>query len=129
MRVEQHGSGAVIYDAAHCSAAQAADWFGAASPGGHVEGGRGGVRYVPGEHGRTVIRHYHRGGLVARLLGDRFLYFGAERTRPVREFRVLAAAHALGLPVPRPVAAQFRRGLLFYRADLATSAIEPARTL
>lgn len=129
MRVEHYATGALIYDAARCSAVQAAAWFGLHASAGRVDGGRGGVRYVPGENGRTVIRHYHRGGLVARLMGDRFLYSGEQRTRPMREFHVLASAHALGLPVPRPVAAQFRRDGLFYRADLATSAIEPARTL
>ncbi|HET9482826.1 MAG TPA: 3-deoxy-D-manno-octulosonic acid kinase, partial [Xanthomonadales bacterium] len=79
--------------------------------------------------GRAVVRHYRRGGLVARLLGDRFLYTGARRTRPMREFAVLAHAHAAGLPVPRPVAARYVRRGLYYRADLATAAIEPARTL
>lgn len=128
MRVERHAVGALVFDAARLSAAQAAACF-VAGTGARVEGGRGGVRYAPGEHGRTVIRHYRRGGLVARVLGDRFLYTGAPRTRPVREFAVLAAAHALGLPVPRPVAAQFLRGAVFYRADLATAAIEPALTL
>ena len=129
MRVEHVTDGAVIFDAARCDPAQARDWFGAARDGAKVAGGRGGVRFIAGPDGRAVLRHYCRGGLVAGVLGDRFLYLGAARTRPMREFAVLARAHALGLPVPRPIAARFVRSGLHYRADLATMAIEPARTV
>lgn len=127
LRVDPIDAGAVVYDAALCSASQAQAWL--AGEGEGVAGGRGGVRYVSTEAGRAVVRHYRRGGLVAGLLGDRFLYTGLERTRPLGEFRVLARAHALGLPVPRPIAARYLRDGPFYRADIATLAIEPVRTL
>ncbi len=127
-RVDPQASGALIYDASVCRAEEAGAWFGDASSE-HVAGGRGGVRFVATPAGRAVLRHYRRGGLVARVLGDRFLWLGARRTRPLREFAVLAHAHALGLRVPRPVAARYVRQGAFYTADLATRAIEPARTL
>lgn len=129
MQVDTDADGALVYDASRCDPAQARAWLGDAGGAATVAGGRGGVRFVGVPDGRAVVRHYRRGGLVARLLGDRFLYTGARRTRPMREFAVLAHAHAAGLPVPRPVAARYVRRGLYYRADLATAAIEPARTL
>ena len=52
-----------------------------------------------------VSRHYHRGGMMAWLLGD--IYFGvrAERSRSFREWCMLSTLHIQGLPVPVPVAA------------------------
>lgn len=67
-----------------------------------------------------VLRHYRRGGLVARLSDDRYSWVGLERTRAWREWHLLAAMYAQGLPVPRPVAARVRRRGPFYRADLVT---------
>lgn len=91
--------------------------------------GRGAVHYLTSPLGPAVSRHYRRGGLAARLLGDRYLWQGAERTRPFREFRLLAELHAAGLPVPRPLLARYRRDGLWYRADLVTLRIQPAATL
>ena len=39
---------------------------------------------------RWVLRHYQRGGWAAKLSDDAYLYTGAERTRPFREWRLLA---------------------------------------
>jgi len=118
----------VIYDARRHPRGPDAGWF-AHGAGDAQAGGRGVVHFLSiGPH-RAVMRHYRRGGALAGVLGDRYLYTGVEATRPVREFRVLAEAHAKGLPVPRPIAGRFRRDGLFYRADLLTEAVEPARTL
>lgn len=93
-------------------------------------GGRGEVCFLRAPDGRWVWRHYHRGGLVARLLADRYLYSGGDRTRAFREFRLLERLVALELPVPVPVAARYVRSTpLFYRADLITRELPPARTL
>jgi 3-deoxy-D-manno-octulosonic acid kinase len=70
-----------------------------------------------------VLRHYHRGGAVARLLGDRYVFTGLHRTRVWREWHLLAHMHALGLPVPQPIAAQVTRDGWSYRADLITRRI------
>lgn len=71
-----------------------------------------------------VLRHYRRGGLLAHLNPDRYLWTGDMQTRPVREFRLLAALYERGLPVPKPVAARavYRAGL-GYGADLITWAL------
>ena len=93
-------------------------------------GGRGTAWIVPGtDGGEWVLRHYRRGGLPARLIEDTYLWTGLEYTRPWREWRFLAELHALGLPVPRPVAARVTRNGLGYRGDLITRRIPNARSL
>lgn len=124
---------AVLFDAALAPAADAR-WFdpdywrarGALQAQG---GGRGGVAVIETPAGACVLRHYHRGGLVARVSRDRYLWTGAARTRSFREFRLLAHMLALGLPVPQPVAAACRRRGLCYSADLITVRIADAVTL
>lgn len=92
-------------------------------------GGRGSVALIATAAGECVLRHYRRGGLVARVLGDHYLWIGADRTRAFAEFRLLASMAGEGLPVPRVVAARYRRRGLFYRADLITVRIPNAMTL
>ena len=60
-------------------------------------GGRGTDRVPPRSTTRRwVLRHYRRGGAVARVLDDRYLYTGADRTRAFREWRLLRELAALG---------------------------------
>ncbi|KGI77589.1 3-deoxy-D-manno-octulosonic acid kinase [Oleiagrimonas soli] len=92
-------------------------------------GGRASACFIDTPIGPCVLRHFHRGGMVASLLGDRYLWNGRERTRSFAEFRLLARMHALGLPVPEPVAARYRRYGMYYTADLLTRQIEGADTL
>jgi len=92
-------------------------------------GGRGAVCFVRGEFGEAVIRHYRRGGLIGRVVSDLYLWTGEDANRAFREFRLLGALRARGLPVPAPLAAGYRRSGLFYRADLMTLAIADSRTL
>jgi 3-deoxy-D-manno-octulosonic acid kinase len=67
---------------------------------------------------RWVVRHYHRGGAVARVLGDRYLRLGTPR--PFRELRMLEAVRALGVPSPEPVGGAAYVAGPFYRGDLVT---------
>ncbi len=67
-----------------------------------------------------VLRHYWRGGLMAHLSTDRYLWTGWERSRPVREWRLLMALREQHLAVPRPVAARVRRHGPWWRGDLLT---------
>lgn len=94
-----------------------------------LAGGRGGVTVIATPAGNGVLRHYHRGGLVAKFNRDKYLWTGAERTRSFAEFRLLRHAVGLGLPAPQPIAARYCRHGLFYTADLITRRIEHARTL
>ncbi len=91
--------------------------------------GRGSVWFVRTAGAGWVLRHYRRGGLVARFVADRYWWRTEESTRPFRELRLLAELEALELPAVRPVAARYVRGALGYRADLLTVAIPDARTL
>jgi 3-deoxy-D-manno-octulosonic acid kinase len=78
---------------------------------------------------RWVLRHYRRGGLIAKLSQDSYLWSGAARTRSFAEWRLLAELRRRGLPVPAPIAARYVRGLLTYRADLITELLPGTRTL
>jgi 3-deoxy-D-manno-octulosonic acid kinase len=132
-RVREDAEGAILFDAA-ASPQVDGRWFepdhwrglGAL----HAQaGGRGGVAVIATPAGECVLRHYRRGGMVARLMGDRYLWTGAARTRGFAEFRLLAEISRLGLPGPRPVAARYRRRGLHYTADLITARIADAATL
>lgn len=69
--------------------------------------------------GRWAVRHYRRGGAVARLLGD--LYLRTGDPRPFRELRASEAVRDRRIPTPRVVAAAvYRAGPFFYRGDLVT---------
>lgn len=92
--------------------------------------GRGrGVAVSAGPGGHWVLRHYRRGGWPGRWIDDRYMWTGAARTRPVREFRILARLLEAGAPVPRPVAARVIRDGLLYRGDLVTERVAGAATL
>ena len=92
-------------------------------------GGRGGVAVIDTPAGECVLRHYRRGGMVAALMGDRYLWTGADRTRAFAEFRLLGEIARLGLPGPKVVATRYRRRGLYYTADLITRRIADAWTL
>lgn len=76
-----------------------------------------------------VLRHYRRGGLVARLSQDSYFFTGSSRTRSFREWRLLAELRRRGLPVPPPIAARYVRRGLMYRADLITQLLPATHTL
>ncbi|MBD8898204.1 3-deoxy-D-manno-octulosonic acid kinase [Rhodanobacter sp. DHG33] len=132
-QLRKEADGAILFDA-EASPQVDADWFvpeywrgrGALRS---QTGGRGGVQIIATPAGECVLRHYRRGGVVAKLMGDRYLWRGADATRCFAEFRLLAEIARLGLPGPAPVAAHYRRHGLFYRADLVTRRIADARTL
>ncbi|HEX5305278.1 MAG TPA: 3-deoxy-D-manno-octulosonic acid kinase [Dyella sp.] len=92
-------------------------------------GGRGGVAVIDTPAGECVLRHYRRGGTVAVLMGDRYLWTGAARTRCFAEFRLLQTLCRLGLPAPEPVAVRYRRRAFWYSADLITRRIPRSDTL
>ncbi|MEO7064045.1 MAG: 3-deoxy-D-manno-octulosonic acid kinase [Dokdonella sp.] len=132
-QVQSVANGAIMFDRTLPTSPDGA-WFDRAkwSSRGGLEthsAGRGEVAFVETPVGACVLRHYHRGGLAARMSADRYLWTGAARTRAFREFRLLADLVNLGLPVSPPVAARYVRDGLRYRADLLTRRIENAKTL
>ena len=92
-------------------------------------GGRGSIVFAHTPFGDWALRHYRRGGLLAGVMGDRYLWNGAEHTRSFAEFRLLHGLVERGFDVSRPVAARFCRRGAHYRADLITQFIPDASTL
>ncbi|MGD2167595.1 MAG: 3-deoxy-D-manno-octulosonic acid kinase [Gammaproteobacteria bacterium] len=76
-----------------------------------------------------VLRHYSRGGLVARLVEDHYVWRGLEATRAWRELDILKRLQAWQLPAPQPVAALVSRSALAYQADIITVYIPDTQTL
>ena len=92
-----HHPDTAVFDPAHWQAQGALETIG---------GGRGTVAFVRASPDqRWVLRHYRRGGLIAHLADDLYLWTGADRTRSFREWRLLRQLRAWGLPVPTPVPA------------------------
>ncbi len=128
--------GAILYDPSRLDHPVAADFdpaqLAAAGRLVPVTAGRGSAWFVAPPRpslAPCVLRHYRRGGLIARLVRDRYVWRGAEATRPFRELRLLALLEARALPAPQPVAARYVRGAVGYRADLLTLAIPGTRSL
>lgn len=136
---EAFDGGGILYDAALMCKPEPA-WFskpfwlqrGALA---EVTGGRGSVCFlqasavIQASTGRWVWRHYRRGGLVAKVFKDRYLWTGEGRTRSFAEWRLLAELRRRGLPVPAPVAAAYRLHGLVYEADLITEELPASTTL
>jgi 3-deoxy-D-manno-octulosonic acid kinase len=125
--------GAMLYDASRAGNATPAvfdvDAWRAAGALAPTSAGRGSAFYITTDEHNWVLRHYRRGGWVARLTPDRYLWLGEAHTRPFREWQLLHDLHAEGLPVPAPVAARYRRSGLTYCADLITERIASAQAL
>jgi 3-deoxy-D-manno-octulosonic acid kinase len=91
--------------------------------------GRGSTLFIETNGIAWALRHYHRGGLLARWLGDRYFDRGESTSRPIEEFHLTRRLRHLGLPVPAVVAARYVRSGRFYRGDLITERIADVRTL
>jgi len=94
-----------------------------------VTGGRGAAWFIAATPHQWVLRHYRRGGFIARLSTDRYLWTGEEHVRAFAEWRLLAELTRRGLPVPKPIAARYQREGILYRCDLITQRISDARPL
>ncbi len=91
--------------------------------------GRGTTVFVQHAGQDYVLRHYRRGGLIARFVEDRYVWSGLLQTRAWREWHLLADLWRKKLPVPRPIAARVQRLGLFYRADILMCRIPESETL
>ncbi len=121
----------MLYDASRLSNADDSlfdvkFWLAAAATE-RTPGGRGAALFIEHVGQAWVLRHYQRGGFMARLTADRYFWSGEERTRPFREWRLLFELHQAGLPVPAPIAARYLRGGLSYSGDLITERIKGAQ--
>lgn len=76
-----------------------------------------------------VMRHYYRGGLIGKLVKDKFSYQSVLQSRAMQEFNLLRHMRRCGLPVPRPLAAQYCRSGLGYSADIMIELVNNSRDL
>lgn len=129
---EGRGYGAILFDRQHMRHANP-DWFDPIKWGDRArpvdEGGRGGAWFIEAPSSQCVLRQYRRGGMAARFSRDRYLWHGPNRTRSFVEFRLMRALLARGLPVPRPVAAQYVHEGMFYRAALMMERLQDVTSL
>ena len=105
------------------------DWLVSAGLVSETASGRGMVYFFEAFDEKCVLRHYFRGGMVARLTDDSFVFTGLKHTRPYRELSILSKLFKAGLNVPKPLAAKVHRKGLSYSADIITGAIEDAEEL
>ncbi|MEP6969841.1 MAG: lipid IV(A) 3-deoxy-D-manno-octulosonic acid transferase [Betaproteobacteria bacterium] len=92
-----------------------------------LDAGRGHIHRVRDARGEYLLRHYYRGGLMARISRDLFLARPPARSRAMAEFTLLAQLRARGLLVPQACAARHVRHGPFYRADILVALIPDAR--
>lgn len=123
-RVESAG-GVMLYDASRAGNLTH-EWFDPAywRARDAIEGearGRGTAWYVRADDRPLVLRHYRRGGLIARLSHDRYLWTGEESSRPFAEWHLTYHLARAGLPVANPIGARYQRNGRTYRGDLLTA--------
>lgn len=123
--------GAILFDPVRLRQAEP-DWFDPAWWGRRARpvdaGGRGGAWFVDAPFGDAVLRRYRRGGMAARVSRDGYLWQGERRVRSFAEFRLTEALWREGLPVPRPIAAQYLRQSMRYRAAILVERLHDVRT-
>lgn len=134
-KIRRIANGAILYDPdllpdAADTDFDAAHWRHASTVrGGLRSSGRTATTMLRDDRGAFVLRHFVRGGLISRLVSDRYLWLGEEATRAFREWRLLARMRAMELCVPRPAAARYLRRNFHYRADLLTVLIPDVTSL
>jgi 3-deoxy-D-manno-octulosonic acid kinase len=125
--------GAMLYDASR-AINFAPSWFDAAywNSRGELDGiarGRGATHYIKASGKSLVLRHYRRGGLMAHLSADKYLWRGQDNTRPFAEWQLTYRLHRAGLPVPAPIAARYVHKGLTYSGDLITERLPTVGSL
>ncbi len=91
--------------------------------------GRNIAWFIRHNHTDMVLRHYYRGGLVGKVVQDKFCYQPVLNSRAMQEYALLQHMRRCGLPVPRPLAAQYRLDGVTYRSDLIIELIADSRDL
>ncbi len=91
--------------------------------------GRGTAWLIGTDHNAYVLRHYRRGGAMARLSRDRFWRQPVPQSRAMREFQLLRLMRSWNLPVPEPLAARHCPQGWHYTADIAVGLIPHTENL
>lgn len=94
-----------------------------------IAGGRGQTLLYSLHDKDLVLRHYYRGGLWGKLMGDKFWALTGDSERSLLELELLDLLYEDGLPVPKPfIARQERRGS-FLHNDIVIYQIKESRDL
>ena len=113
VKIQDFDGGTILYDGSRAGNAAPgwldASWWAQRGEVRPAAEGRGAAVLIEADGRSLVLRHYRRGGLIARISADRYLWRGADRTRSFQEWQLLYLMHRAGLPVPQPVAAGYRR--------------------
>jgi 3-deoxy-D-manno-octulosonic acid kinase len=127
---DERGQGTIVFDPARLQQATPALFdplaYGSRAQPVRGQGGRGAAWFVRGEFGDGVLRHYRRGGWMARVSEDSYLWQGEARVRSLREYQLLQSLRGLGLAVPAPIAAWYQRQGGRYRAAIIVERIAGA---
>ena len=91
--------------------------------------GRGSTWFINMPVGPVALRQYLRGGWVAKISRQSYFFTTVSRSRPFREFHLLAALYEQGLPVPRPVAALCEHHGIISTGTILTGCISSSKTL
>lgn len=125
----QQGKHTFWFDPTFRNNIQASDWHPSSTNATALAtgSGRGQAHKLNWGNQAVVLRHYRRGGLMARLSRDRYWNTTVFNSRAMREFALLRLMHSWDLPTPQPVAAHFDRKGLAYTADIAVAWIAHSR--
>jgi 3-deoxy-D-manno-octulosonic acid kinase len=91
--------------------------------------GRGTTYFFEHNKNDYVLRHYHRGGLIGKVLSDQYFYTSLDQSRAWREFKLLQHMQTLDLASPTPIAAMLSKSGLYYQADIISTKIPDAQDL
>ena len=133
VKIQDFEGGTILYDSSRASNASPgwldASWWAERGTVSVAEEGRGSAFLIEADDRSLVLRHYRRGGFIARFSADRYIWRGADRTRSFHEWHLLYQMHRAGLPVPTPIAAGYQRNGYTYTADLLVRRIPGVRSL
>jgi 3-deoxy-D-manno-octulosonic acid kinase len=132
VRIQEFAGGAMLYDSSRAGNATPgwldAKWWSARGAVSAAAEGAVPTALIDADGRSLVLRHYRRGGLMAKLVG-RSLSVARRRTHALVSRVAPALSHASRrLPVPMPIAAGYRRRR-HYTADLLVQRIPGVRSL
>jgi 3-deoxy-D-manno-octulosonic-acid transferase len=118
--VERKGNTTVWWNISASSTSQRSQGFETGTDPRHLPtgSGRGQVTLMEREGNTWLLRHYRRGGLVAKWNPDRYAAQPVPLTRAMREMTLLREMISLGLAVPTPIAARCIQKGWHYQADI-----------
>ena len=94
-----------------------------------LTGGRGASQKIIIKGESFVLRHYLRGGLIAHLSRDLYVWTGLIRSRPYLETKAIQRALQHDLSVPEVMAYCVKRMGLYYKASIISRFIDNEGTL